>query len=107
MNQKEKNARRLVRQANGLSPGFRYFDNPYEDETMDCPGCGKTIASGLKTCPECGNPIPGARRSREKARTSPGVMLLMILFAALLVLVMYFFLREVIESGFMALLLGQ
>lgn len=107
MNQKEKNARRLVRQANGLNPGFRYFDNPYEGETTLCPACGKTIAAGLETCPECGEAIPGAHRSRTKIRTSPGVILLMILFMALLVLIMYFFFREMIDSGFIALLLGQ
>lgn len=107
MNQKEKNARQLVRQANGLSPGFRYFDNPYKGDTIACPGCGKTIAAGLETCPECGKPLPGERRSREKVRTSPGVILLMILFAALLVLIMYFFIREMIDSGFLALLLGK
>lgn len=31
----------------------------------------------------------------------------MILFMALLVLIMYFFFREMIDSGFIALLLGQ
>lgn len=107
MNQREKNARRLVRQTNGLSPGFRYFDNPYESETMVCPLCEKTIAAGLEICPECGEPIPGQQHSRKKVRTSPRVILLMILYAALLVLIMYFFIREMLESGFIALLLGQ
>lgn len=102
----EKNARRAVRQANGLSPGFRYFDNPYEGQTMECPLCKKTIAAGLEICPECGDAIPGQQRSREKVRTSPGVLVMIVLFAAVLGLGVYFFIRQMIDSGFIDLLLN-
>lgn len=107
MKQSEKTARHLVRQANGLSPGFRYYDNPYEGETMPCPLCGKTIDAGLETCPACGEPIPGQQRSREKTRKSPLVVLMILALAALTGLGLYFFARAMIDSGFLALLLGR
>lgn len=106
MKKSEKTARRLVRQANGLSPGFRYFDDPYEGMTMVCPRCGNSIPAGLETCPECGGPIPGQHRSREPVKKSP---LTLFMIAALLVLLglgLYFFIRKMIESGFPGLLLG-
>lgn len=107
MKQSEKNARRLVRQANGLSPGFRYFDNPYEGMTMVCPLCEKTIAAGLEICPECGEPIPGQQHSRAKVRRSPGILLMILLLAALVALGLHFFVRAMIDSGFIDLLLGR
>lgn len=103
----EKNARRLVRQANGLSPGFRYFDNPYDGQTTTCPLCEKTISAGLETCPECGKPIPGQQRSREKVAKSPWVILMAVCLLALLGLGVYFFIQEMIASGFIDLLLGR
>ena len=102
----EKNARRLVRQANGLSPGFRYFDNPHDGQTMECPLCKKTIAAGLEICPECGKAIPGQQRSRETVKKSPLVILMAVCLLALLGLGMYFFIRQMIESGFIDLLLN-
>lgn len=106
MKKSEKIARRLVRQANGLSPGFRYFDDPYEGMTTVCPLCEKTIAAGLETCPECGGPIPGQHRSREPVKKSPLTLLMIAALLVLLGLGLYFFIRNMIESGFPGLLLG-
>lgn len=107
MKRTEENIKRAVRQANGLSPGFRYFDNPYEGNTATCPLCGKTIAAGLENCPECGKSIPGQQHSREPVRTSPGIILMMILLVAMVGLGLCFFIREIIASGFIDLLLGR
>lgn len=87
--------------------GFRYNYNPYEGETMPCPLCGKTISAGLETCPECGEPIPGQQRSREKVTKSPLVILMAVCFLALFGLGVYFFLQAMIDSGFIDLLLGR
>ena len=87
--------------------GFRYYYDPYDGETMECPLCGKTIAAGLETCPECAEPIPGQQRSREKVAKSPLVILLAVCLLALLGLGVYFFIQEMIESGFIDLLLGR
>lgn len=102
----EKNARRAVRQANGLSPGFRYFDNPFDGQTVECPLCKKAVAAGLEICPECGEAIPGQQRSREQATKSPLVILMAACLLALLGLGVYFFIQEMIESGFIDLLLN-
>lgn len=107
MNQKEKNARRLLRQTMGLSPGFRYYDNPYEGQTEPCPFCGKTIAAGLESCPECSQSLPGRARDRTKLRKAPGVVLLILALGAVLGLGLYFFVQTMIESGFWALLLSS
>ena len=106
MTKSEKRARRLVRQANGLSPGFRYYDNPYEGETMPCPHCEEIMDAGLEYCPQCGQPIPGQQHSREKAAKSAPVVLMILALAALIGLGLYFFARAIVESGFLALLLG-
>lgn len=103
----EEKAWRAVRQANGLSAGFRYFDNPYDGKTGTCPLCGKTITAGLETCPECGKTILSQRHSREHIRSSLGTILMIIFLAAVIGLGLYFFVREMIASGFVDLLLGQ
>ena len=107
MKQSEKTARRLVRQANGLSPGFRYYDNPYVGQSELCPLCESPIAAGLELCPACGQPIPGRQRSREKLRKAPPVIVLALCFLAVLGLGLYFFFQTMIESGSLALLLGR
>lgn len=91
----------------GGNLGFRYYYNPYDGESMECPLCGKIIAAGLETCPECGKPIPGQQRSREKVTKSPLVILMAVCLLALLGLGVYFFLQAMIDSGFIDLLLGR
>ncbi len=85
---------------------FRYNYNPYDGETMECPLCKKTISAGCETCPECGKAIPGQQRSREKVKKSPLVILIALCLLAVLVLCLYFFIQEMIDSGFIQLLLN-
>lgn len=87
--------------------GFRYNYNPYDGESMTCPLCGKNIAAGLEICPECGEPIPGQQRSREKITKSPLVILMAVCLLALLGLGLYFFIQAMIDSGFIDLLLNS
>ena len=44
---------------NNLSPGYRYYSDPYNDDyiNINCPSCNSVIHHGVTKCPNCGEII--------------------------------------------------
>lgn len=92
---------------NGENPAFSWVFNPYEGKTTVCNSCGGNIAAGLEDCPLCGASIPGQHRSRDRLRSSPLTIVLIVAFALVCCLGLYGYIRVLVNSGAIALLLGK